>query len=91
MKKILRKLFSPLLNIFESGTGTFAYKRSHRIVLLVMGGLFSGLAALVLFLAQGEDLGYLLPVVVFACIGLVSLLVGSLGNDRAVAKIWNAR
>ncbi len=91
MKKILRKLCSPLLNIFESGSGDFAYKRSHRTILLVMGCLFSGLAVLVLFLSQGEDLGYLLPVFVFGGIGLVSLLVGCLGNDRAVAKIWNAR
>ena len=91
MKSILRKIFSPILNIFESGTDPFAYKPSHRTVLVIMGGLFSGLATLVCFLAQGKDPGYLFPVVIFGGAGLLSLLVGFLGTDRAVAKIWGSR
>jgi hypothetical protein len=91
VKKILRKLFSPVLNIFESGDDPFTYKPSHRTVLIIMGGLFSGLATLVFFLAQGKDPGYLFPVVIFGGAGLLSLLVGILGTDRAVAKIWGSR
>ena len=94
MKRQLRKLrtlFSPILNIFESGTEPFAYKPSHRIILIAMGAIFSGLATLVFFVAQGEDLGYLLPVLVFGGIGLISLLVGLIGSNRAVAKIWGYR
>jgi len=91
VKRQLRSMFSPILNILESGTEPFAYKSSHRTILIVLGGLFSGLAALVMLYAQGKDPGYLLPVLVFGIVGLVSLLVGLIGNDRAVAKIWGSR
>lgn len=91
MKKILRRLFSPILNLFESGTGPYAYKASHRTILLIMGGLFCGLAVLVLYFAQGADLGYFLPVLIFGGGGLLSLLIGFLGSDRAVAKVWGSR
>lgn len=56
-----------------------------------MGCLFSGLATLVFWFAQGEDPGYLLPVFIFGGGGLLSLLIGLVGNDRAVAKIWGSR
>jgi len=88
MKNILRNIFSAILKPFESGAGEYAYQKSHRVVLIVMGILFSGLAALVFSFSQGQDVGYLLPVIVFGSLGGVSLIVGSLGNDRAVAKIW---
>ncbi len=91
MKQKLRALFSPILNLFESGTEPFTYKPSHRVILIAMGSIFSGLATLVFFIAQGEDPGYLLPVLVFGGIGLMSLLVGLIGTDRAVAKIWGSR
>ncbi len=90
MKQKLRIIFSAILNIFESGTEPFSYKSSHRTILVVMGGLFTGLATLVFWLAQGEDPGYLLPVLVFGGIGLLSLLIGLIGTDRAVAKIWGS-
>ncbi len=91
MKNKLRMLFSPILNIFESGTEPFIYKSSHRVALIIMGGLFSGLATLVFWFAQGMDPVYLLPVVIFYSLGLISLLIGLLGTDRAVAKIWSSR
>ncbi len=91
MKQQLRILFSPILNLFESGSEPFTYKPSHRVILIAMGTIFSGLATLVFFIAQGEDLGYLLPVLVFGGIGVISLLVGLIGTDRAVAKIWGSR
>ena len=90
MKKILRNLFSPLLKNFESGSSQYTYQKSHRVVLMVMGFLFSGLAALVFYFSEGQDLGYLIPVIVFGSLGGVSLIIGGLGNDRAVAKIWGA-
>ncbi|MEE9303218.1 MAG: hypothetical protein V3U84_05470 [Thiotrichaceae bacterium] len=88
MKSLLRRIFSPLLNIFESGAEPFSYKPSYRTILLFMGVLFSGLATLVFWFAWGQDPGYLLPVVIFGGIGFISLLIGLLGDDRAVAKIW---
>jgi len=90
VKQTLRSIFSPILNIFESGTESFAYKPSHRTILIIMGSLFTGLATLVFILALGEDLGYLLPVLVFGGIGLLSLLIGLIGTNRAVAKIWGS-
>jgi len=90
MKAFLRKLFSPLLMIFESGTSEYVYKPSHRLVLIVMGGLFSALAALVLFVAEGNGAEYFLPVVLFGGLGIISLIIGFLGTDRAVAKIWGS-
>ncbi len=91
MKQQLRRLFAPLLSIFESGNDAFVYKTSHRLVLIAMGCLFSGLATAVFFLARGEDLAYLLPVIIFGCVGIISLVIGLLGTDRAVAKIWGSR
>jgi len=88
LKNTLRTLFSPLLNIFESGTEAYNYKRSHRYILLFLGAIFSALSSLVFWLSQGEESGYLIPVIVFGLAGFISLLIGLIGNDRAVAKIW---
>ncbi len=91
MKKQLRTLFSPVLKIFEAGTEPFSYKPSQRTILIVIGCIFTALAALVFVIALGKDIAYLLPVFIFAGIGFISLLVGVLGSDRAVARIWNSR
>jgi len=91
MKQALRKIFTFILNYFESGTEEYAYKSSHRTILIAFGILFSLLALGILWLAQGQDIGYLLPVVVFGGAGLVSIIVGTLGTDRAVAKIWGSQ
>lgn len=91
VKKKLRTLFSPILGIFESGTEPFVYKSSHRTILVFMGVLFFGLATLVFFLAQGADAGYLLPVLIFGGGGIICLLIGLIGTNRAVAKIWGSR
>jgi len=88
IKKILRPLFSPILMLFESGNKTFDYKKSHRIALIILGLLFSALATAVYYVADGQDVGYLIPVFVFGSIGFLSLLIGFIGTDRAVAKIW---
>lgn len=91
MKSIFRKLFASVLNYFESGSEAYIYKTSHRYILITIGILFSGLAIAVFFVAQGKDMGYMLPVVIFGLIGLVSFIVGFLGTERAVAKIWGSR
>jgi len=90
VKNVIRSICSPILNMFESGTEPYTYKPSHRTILIVFGLLFSGLAASVLWFSQGADVGYLIPVVVFGGVGLLSLLIGFVGTDRAVAKIWNS-
>lgn len=91
MKQKLRALFSPILNIFESGNEAFVYKSSHRYILIFIGCLFSGLAIAVFWVAQGKDPGYFLPVLIFGGIGFISFLIGFIGTDRAVAKIWGTR
>jgi hypothetical protein len=89
MKNILRKAFSPILSTFESGTEEFIYKPSHRTILIVMGVLFGGLAGIVYSMASDAGIpGYMIPVVIFGLVSLVTLVVGLLGTERAVSKIW---
>lgn len=89
MKQILRKLFKPLLDIFESGDGPYAYKPLNRKILLTVGVLFGAIGGFVsYYIIVNKAYGYFLPAVVFSGVCLVCLVVGSLGNERAVAKIW---
>ncbi|HKK16169.1 MAG TPA: hypothetical protein VJ981_05645 [Gammaproteobacteria bacterium] len=92
MKIFFRKLFSPLLNIFEKGDGPYSYRASHRKILIVIGFLFSGLATgvYVIFPDEGSP-AFLFPVIVFLAVAAVCIIVGTLGNDRAVANIWGNR
>ncbi len=92
MKVLLRKLCSPILAPFEKGQGPYDYKPLNRKILIFMGVLFSGLSGLSFYIMpEGVDPAYFLPVIVFATIGLVALIVGGLGSDRAVTKIWGSR
>ena len=92
MKSVIRKLFAPLLASLESGESKFIYKKSHRTILLIIGVLFfslsTGVGAVGVYF---EQFGALIPCVVFAAVGVVSLVVGSVGSDRAVAKLWSSR
>ena len=89
MKSLIRTVFSPLLHFFESGDAEYAYRRSHRVILLIMSVMFIGLGSLVLALLPSWD--YALPVVLFGGVGSLGLLIGSVGTDRAVARIWGSR
>ncbi len=92
MKTLLRRLFSPILNIFEAGDGPYSVKPLSRKILIIIGVLFLGLASIVAYLAfDMGDAGFMIPVVVFCIVSLVTLVVGFLGTDRAVAKIWGNR
>lgn len=91
MKSFLRKVFSPILNGLESGDEEFAYRPSHRKILITVSFLFSFLATVVVLLMPGTDPGHWIPVVIFGGVGFVGFVVGFLGNDRAVAKIWGSR
>ena len=92
MKNALQKLFSPILNIFENSKDEYVYKSSHRTILIAVGILFLILAGVGGFVAvaAGQP-GGAFPAVVFAVIGFVCLVVGSLGSDKAVANIWKNR
>lgn len=92
MKAFLTKLFSPILNLFESDLEVANYKPSHRIVLNVVGALFWVLSAASLWISNyADDQGFVVPVAVFFLLGLVTLVVGTLGSNAAVAKIWGSR
>ena len=89
MKALLRKAFSPILENFESGTEEYVYKVSHRVILIVMGCIFSVLSTAVAVMAtEADNMGYYIPVFIFGLVSLVTLVVGTLGNERAVASIW---
>ncbi len=89
MKAILRKLCSPVLGMFESGEGEFEYKPSYRTILIVLGllCLVIASASLVMTLMTSEPAG-VIPILLFLLTGLVCEIVGLLGTDRAVARIW---
>jgi hypothetical protein len=92
MKVFLRNIFSPILNFFEKGNEPYHLKPLNRKILVFMSILFLGLAFAVLYLMPADaDKGYYLPVIVFSVIALVGLVIGLLGTDRAVAKIWGNR
>lgn len=89
MKELLRKAFSPILENFESGTEEYSYKKSHRVILIVMGTIFAILSTAVSVMAsEAGSAGYYIPVVIFALVSFVILTVGFLGNERAVSSIW---
>ena len=89
MKQCLRSFFSPILSFFEKGSDTYAYKSLNRKILIFMGFIFSGLTALVLkYIPEGVGFSFLIPVFVLGLLALVTLVVGILGSDRAVSKIW---
>lgn len=92
MKTVFRKLFSPILNYFESAEGEYVYRKSHRTILIVVGILFLMLSTISIIAALlTAQYAAFIPVLVFFLAGLVCLVIGSLGNDRAVASIWGSR
>lgn len=89
MKIQLRKLFWFILQFFEKGSESYTYKPLNRKILLIVGFLFIVLSMITLYLSLGaNDYGYLLPVIVFFSVGFISMIVGFIGSDRAVSKIW---
>ncbi|MEZ5572223.1 MAG: hypothetical protein R3E64_09375 [Halioglobus sp.] len=92
MKQTLRTLFAPLLNLFEGGEDPFVYKKSHRTILIVVSGLFLVLAtAVVVVGVMAGKMAAVFPGFIFFLVALTCLVVGSLGTDRAVAKIWGGK
>lgn len=92
MKAYLRTVFSPVLRLFESGEGEYKYKPSYRTILIAVGALFLLLALVSLAAATYTDQpGAWLPFLIFFCASAVCEIVGFLGSDRVVAKIWGNR
>lgn len=92
MKTHLRKIFWFILSNFEKGDEPYIYKPLNRIILIVVGLLFLALSMIIVFFSSYmEGYGYLIPTIIFFTVGFVSIIVGSLGSERAVSKIWGSR
>lgn len=92
MRRLLTKICWPILKFFETNEEATNYKKSHRVILIVVGSLFVFLSlasAGAAFVSGGS--GALIPVVVFFCVGFVAVVVGALGSDSAVSKIWGTK
>lgn len=92
MRKILTTLFWPILRFFETDKVPENFKKSHRLVLNAMGALFIFLSFVSLGATYSTgDFGSLIPVIIFGCVGIVAVVVGMLGSDGAVSKIWGTK
>lgn len=92
MKNALRQFCRPVLAWFEKGEPATSYRPSHRKILLAVAALFLVLFAVSLYLAlSAGQMGALIPVVAFFAVSSVSLIVGTLGSDTAVARIWGLK
>ena len=92
MKTLLTRWFWFVLRHFEEGDSPYTYKPMHRKALIAVGVLFGVLCGGSIFLSAGTTgLGFLIPTSIFGIAAAVSLIVGLLGSDRAVARIWGQK
>ena len=92
MKNALRQLCSPILDHFEKDNDVYNYKPSHRKILIAVGSLFLFLASISIYFATiTHELAALIPILVFFIGGMICMIIGILGTDHAVAKIWGSR
>ncbi len=92
MKNVLIRIFWPILKIFETGQDPTNYKKSHRVALNVVGVLFIFLSLVSVAAAYAAGgVGSLIPVIIFFCAGVVAVVVGALGSNSAVSKIWGTK
>ncbi len=89
MKSVLRNICSPILRLFETGDEAIGYKDSHRTILLVVGVLFLLLSLISLAAAIiTSQIAAGFPFVIFFLASSVCLIVGGLGDNSAVSKLW---
>ena len=92
MNALFKKIFSPVLNIFEKNNDEFLYRSLNRKIVLFISSVFFLLAfALPIFMPQLFKMGYWFVMLVFGSLSLVGLIVGLLGSDKAVAKLLGSR
>lgn len=92
MKSLLIRIFWPILQVFEKGEGSYSYRSSHRTILVVVGVLFLVLAigALIASIIVARPDAFI-AILAFSAVGTVCCVVGCLGSERAVAKIWGSK
>lgn len=92
MSDLLKKLFAPVLNIFEKNNDEFVYRPTNRKIVLFVSVVFALLAfGLPAYMPMLVEMGYWFVMIVFGGISLVGLIVGLLGSDKAVAKLLGSR
>lgn len=92
MKERLRKLMNPLLSRFENNSDDYQLTPTNRKVALFISGTFLILAIVIPFIVWPQPItSFIFPVIVFGSLGIVGLIVGTLGTDHAVAKLVGNR
>ena len=92
MKTLLKNIFSPVLNIFENNNDEFIYRSLNRKIVLFISSVFFLLAfALPIYMPQLIEMGFWFVMVVFGGLSSVGLIVGTLGSDKAVAKLLGSK
>ena len=92
MKNVLKTLFSPILNIFENNNDEFIYRKLNRKIVLFISSVFFLLAfGLPMYMPQLIEMGFWFVMIVFGGLSSVGLIVGTLGSDKAVAKLLGSK
>lgn len=92
MKNVLKKVFSPVLNVFEKNNDEFIYRRFNRKIVLFISSTFFLLAfGLPLYMPQLVAMGFWFVMLVFGSLSSVGLIVAILGSDKAVAKLLGSK
>ena len=92
MNSLLKKLFSPVLNVFEQNNDEYITRSLNRKIVLFVSLVFALLAfALPLFMPVLVEMGYWFVMIVFGSLSAVGFIVGLLGSDKAVAKLLGSR
>lgn len=92
MKKFFINIFSPILNIFEKNNDEFIHRTLNRKIVLFISSVFFLLAfALPIYMPQLIKMGFWFVMLVFGLLSSVGLIVGSLGSDKAVAKLLGSK
>lgn len=92
MTTMLKKLFAPLLNIFETNNDEYVHRPLNRKIVLFVSVVFALLAfGLPAFMPVLIEMGYWFVMIVFGGLSLVGFIIGLLGSDKAVAKLLGSR
>ena len=92
MKNVFIKICWPLLRLFETETQPENYKASHRFALNFIGFVFLLLSFVSTLLGYSSgELGAIIPALIFFGAGLSAVIVGLLGSNGAVAKVWGSK
>lgn len=92
MRNVFIKICWPLLRLFETEAQPANYRESHRFALNFIGFVFLLLSIVSAWVGYSSgELGAIIPAVIFFGAGLSAVVVGLLGSNGAVAKVWGSK